>query len=313
MTFRHVVQVVLTPILFKGFLSFVSRPIGQPFVVDLCFVQSCSKVWIVRMEYLKTSCCCSRLVTVNKCTLQDFPIKTDWVLSLWQQRKCNATDAVRDMLKSRARGALGAIEVVMTTTQKEHMESQRHEIDRVQILLTNALGAFRPHPRIDTFQDQYDPANYGVLHRYKSLGLFGGTQIGKSSKAISIFGLKATLKVSCQGLAPGTIPSISRLDRRIHSAILWDEIRPDQVLGAKEVFQSAPWVVSLSQSNCNQFAYEVWLYGIAHILCSNSFPMTVSEGVSKEDADWLCSNIIDVTLPEGQRWYFDKATSSLSV
>ena len=236
--------------------------------------------------------------------VKDFPIQCSWVLSLWQQGKCDADAALKQLLRSRARGALQAMDNVKITTQKEHLDDQREEIERVQSMLIQSLGAFRPHPRINTFLEQFEQSNYGVKHRYKPLGLFGGSQIGKSSKALSLFGLHATLKVSCQGLPPGTIPSIQRFDRRIHEAILWDEVRPDQVLGAKEVFQSAPWVVALGQSNCNQFAYDVWLYGIAHILCSNAFPMTEAEGQSTEHADWLSSNIIDVTLPEGQCWYF---------
>ena len=87
-------------------------------------------------------------------------------------------------------------------------------------------------------------------------------------------------------------------------------MRPDQVLGAKEVFHSAAGVVSLGQSNCNQFAYDVWLYGIAHILCSNAFAISEEEGQSAEDADWLSSNIIDITLPPGQCWYFGNARAS---
>ena len=192
---------------------------------------------------------------------------------------------------------------IRITTQKEHLDDQREEIERVQNMLIQSLGAFRSHPRITTFLEQFEEKNYGVKHRFKSLLLFGGSQIGKSSKAISLFGVHRTLKVSCQGLPNGVIPSIQRFDRLVHQAILWDEIRPDQVLGAKEVFQSAPWVVSLGQSNCNQFAYDVWLYSTAHILCSNSFPMSQADGQSAEDADWLTSNIINVTLPQGMRWY----------
>ena len=143
---------------------------------------------------------------------------------------------------------------------------------------------------------QFDAANDGVKHRFKSLGLFGGSKTGKSTKALSLFGIEATLKVRCEGLGRGVIPSIADLDRKVHRAILWEGIRADQVLGAKEVFQSAPWVVSLGQDNCNQFAYEVSLYGIAHILCSRSFPMMECEGQSKEDAKWLMSNILDVKM-----------------
>ena len=228
------------------------------------------------------------------------------MLQLWQQRKIEANVAMREILRTRGRGSLQAIDMVQTTMQREHMEDQRAEVLRVQNMLMETLGAFRPHPRIDTFMSQFHMQNYGRKHRFKPLGLFGGSQTGKSSKALSLFGMQCTLKVSCQGLGCAVIPSIARLDRRVHKAILWDEVRPDQVLGAKEVFQSAPWVVSLGQSNCNQFAYEVWLYGIAHVLCSNCFAMSESEGQSKEDADWLSTNIIDITLPPGQTWFFGK-------
>ena len=66
------------------------------------------------------------------------------------------------------------MEVVLTTTQKEHLEGQREEIERVQTMLIKALGAFRPHPRIDIYMEQFDASNYGVKHRYKPLGLFWG-------------------------------------------------------------------------------------------------------------------------------------------
>ena len=199
------------------------------------------------------------------------------------------------------------METVQTTTQKEQLESQREEVLRVQKRLMSALAHFRSHPRIEEFTSQFDGHNYAIKHRFKSLGLFGASQTGKSLRALSLFGMEATLKVSCEGLPPGIIPSIARLDRTVHKAILWDEIRPDQVLGAREVFQSSAWVLSLSQSNCNQFKYEVWLYGIAHIFCSNHFPMTQAQGQSAQDADWLTGNILDIMLPPGQTWFFGNA------
>lgn len=82
-------------------------------------------------------------------------------------------------------------------------------------------------------------------------------------------------------------------------------MRPDQVLGNKEVFQSGAHLVNLGQSQCNQHSYSKWLYGIAHVLCSNCFPMTVQEGLSMEDAEWLNKNVMPAVLPEGQKWFFE--------
>ena len=181
--------------------------------------------------------------------------------------------------------------------------SEQAEIDRVQAMLSKSLHGFRPDPRVDKFSEQFHISKYGVLHRFLSLGLFGGSQIGKSQKGLSLFGISRTLKVSCQGLGKGIIPSIVGFDRQQHCCILWDEIRPDQVLGNKEVFQSGGFVVHLGQSQCNQHVYSKWLYGVAHILCSNCFPMTTEEGHCEEDAEWLAKNVLPAVLPRGERWY----------
>lgn len=236
---------------------------------------------------------------------QDFPIKAEWVWSLWQQRKCSEEQAERDLVLSRARGSLQAIENLRSFVRMERMMIQQEEIQHVQATLFAGLGRFRPDPRVDTFVKQFDEETYGHCLRFRCLGFFGDSQSGKSMKALSLWGPRATLKVSCQGLPPGVIPSIARFDRRQHQCICWDEIRADQVLGNKEVFQSGPWIVSLGQSVCNQHAYDVWLYHTPHVLCSNFFQMNVAQGASEEDADWLEKNIISATLPRGEKWFFD--------
>ena len=235
---------------------------------------------------------------------QDFPIKTEWVWSLWQQRKCTDDQAERELLSSRAKGSLQAIDSMKTTRRLERMLDEQDEILKVQTKLFMLLGNLRPDPCVDRFLDQFLSETYGKDLRFRSLGLFGGSQTGKSCKALSLYGPDATLKVSCQGLPKGVIPSLARFDRRTHKCICWDEVRADQVLGNKEVFQSGPWIVSLGQSVCNQHAYDVWLYHVAHVLCSNFFQMTVEQGASEEDAEWLDKNIYVATLPKGERWYF---------
>ena len=165
------------------------------------------------------------------------------------------------------------------------------------------MRPFRGHVCIDQWRKQYDVENYGKLARFSSLLLTAGSRAGKSWKALSIFGVQATLKVNCQGLSLATLPSLSTFDRRLHRAILFDEIRPDQVLGNKEVFQAPAFPVSLAQSNCNAFCYQLWLYQIALVCCSNHFPMSQAEGLSADEEDWLQANLVQVELPEGQRWY----------
>jgi hypothetical protein len=228
-------------------------------------------------------------------------------MNLWQQHKCTEEDAVLELLKSRAKGSLQAIDNIRITSRMQRLQHQSEDIIQVQTALFAGLKGFRSHPTFDLFLDQFKPETWAKQLRFRCLGLFGNSRSGKSCKALSSYGQEATLKVNCQGLPTGVIPSIARFDRSVHRCILWDEVRPDQVLGNKEVFQSGPWLVTLGQSVCNQHAYEVWLYHRAHILCSNYFPMTTAHGASQEDADWLAQNLYVATLPIGERWFFGTA------
>ena len=155
---------------------------------------------------------------------------------------------------------------------------------------------------ITEWRTQFESSRYAVDPWTTCLLLVGDSQQGKSSKAVSLFGLENTLKVSCQGLPPGVLPGLGRLDRDKHKAIVWDEIRPDQVLNNREVFQSNAFEQFLQQSICNQHAFSVWLYHIAQILCANWFD-TESTALSSEDVQGSKANFCIVELGPGQNWY----------
>ena len=155
---------------------------------------------------------------------------------------------------------------------------------------------------ITEFLLQFESSRYGVDHRKKCLLLVGDSQQGKSTKALSLFTLDKTLKVSCQGLPSGVLPSLGRFDRSQNCAIVWDKIRPDQVLKNRELFQSNAHEQFLQQSVCNQHAYSVWVYHTAQILCASSFVMD-DPSFSEGDANWLESNIFVAQLAPGQKWF----------
>jgi len=135
-------------------------------------------------------------------------------------------------------------------------------------------------------------------------GFCWGQPARKTSRNISIFGISKTLKVSCQGCQWGILPGLSSFVQRKHVAILFDEFRSDQVLSNREFFQSNAFPQSMSQSACNQYAYEVWVYHIAMILCANHLEMTEGDGgISASDADWMTQNVTVVTLEADQAWY----------
>ena len=211
---------------------------------------------------------------------------------------------IKDLVNCRDRTAVGAITHLEALVKRARMISLEEEILRVQESIENSLKEFIGHPVIDEFLRQLSPEKYGVTSRLKCLLLVGDSQQGKSNKGMSIFGVKHTMKVTCSGLPPGVLPSLTRMDRETHKAIFWDEIRPDQILNNREIFQSNQWEQWMSQSVCNQHAYAVWLYFIPMILSANDFDMD-HPSISKADSEWLHKNIYVATLAPGQRWFLD--------
>ena len=243
--------------------------------------------------------------------VQDFSVKPHFVLSLWQASKMTALDATKELLQTRAMGATNAMQFIETITEQSRVVEQEVEIGRVQRLLFAKQSPFIPHAQIDKWLPQFDQNHYGFKQRFQSLLFRGDSSTGKTSRGLALFGPSQTVKVSCQGLPEGCLPSIRHYDRSCHRAILWDEIRPDQILQNKEVFQSGPFVITLGQSACNQHAYRVWLYQVAHILCANAFATTVPEGLDSEaDEEWLQTNLVVLSLPAGRKWYVETASSA---
>jgi hypothetical protein len=234
---------------------------------------------------------------------QDFQVDANMILQQWQARKLDGNVAVQELIKSRHMFALKGCSLVRDLICEERTASLAAEIQTVQSSLLLTLRRFREHETIDAWLEQFAPSNYGSKHRFRPLLLVGGTQQGKTSKALSIFGQTASMKVCCQGYPVGVIPSIREFDRCEHKCIIWDECRYDQVLGNKEVMMSPATPIVLQQSQCNQHSFTKWLYMTAHILCSNHFPMTVEEGLTPEEADWLAGNLFAAKLPAGLAWF----------
>ena len=228
-----------------------------------------------------------------------------FIMSLWRQRKLTNLGAKADIIVSRCRGAVRMYEEMEVVVRKEREMVRKYQQMEVKRLLDLQMGEFQGHPIIDNWRRQYTSEFWGVLLRHIILLFRGGSQQGKTQKAKSLFGPLNTLLVNCQGLGT-SLPDLSRVNDpdEDFKAICFDEAKYQQVISNKAVFQAGNDLVSLGQSACNQHAYTVWGYGMAMILCSNDFPLSVEEGVEKEeDAEWLQANIAVVELSDDQVWY----------
>ena len=234
---------------------------------------------------------------------QDFPVHQGIVWHQWRSHKMDEDACCRDLVRCRDPRAPMALQAFEYLRKKETMLNLQDEIERVQEMLRKLQLPFKAHPQLSTWQLQFLPVNYGKIPRITTLALVGGTKEGKTTRGIAIFGVTKTLKVSCQGCPKGVLPGLNAFTRGRHVAILFDECRVDQILENREFFQSSVFSQQLSQSACNQYSYQLWVYQIAMIVCTNSLPMTVAEGLSASDADWLAANVVKVTLEPGQTWY----------
>ena len=176
------------------------------------------------------------------------------------------------------------------------------EVARVQEAIESQNTPFHSHADIDTFVLQYTPSTYAVAARFIMLVLLGDTLQGKTSKGMSLFGSKKTLKLACGACPQGVLPSLGALDRTKIKAILFDEIRVDQVLTFRELFQANQYVQQLGTSACNPYAYSVWVYHMAMILCTNNFDLDDPD-LTDADRKWLRGNAIIVQIPDEDTWF----------
>lgn len=228
--------------------------------------------------------------------------KTIW--ELWQHRKMASEDCKQELLRSRHTTAARLMGVLDAHIAEERRQVHVKALELARGLVELEFSRFRSHPLLDEFMAQFQGPTAKPLARYRCLLLRGESRAGKTQRALSLFGSDATLAVNCQGVSPG-LPCIRRFSRSRHAAILWDEIDEQQVLQNKLCFQSGLQVVTLGQSACNAFAYEVMLHAVPMLLCSNTFSMTTSRGkdLPPEDVQWLAENIIEVRLAPGMKWY----------
>ncbi len=191
---------------------------------------------------------------------------------------------------------------IKNLAQMEQELAESREAEKVSELSTKQQRPFLNHPKVTEFLETFDERFYGVRGRWKPLAFLGASDCGKTWKAMSLFPGQ-TLKVSCNGLAKGIIPSLKSFDRAIHRAICFDEIRADQILGNRELFQSGQYACKLSQSSCAQHEYSVWLYGIAMLFCTNNLSLDVKSDSLESDTAWLERNVIRAELRPLQKWY----------
>ena len=228
------------------------------------------------------------------------------IFTLWQQGKLSTEVCLRDLARSRCLQAQKFYTCVLWSREKQSQISESWQVQHVLSSMEASLQAFRAHPLIDAWLQSYQVDLARPTWRFKCLLLRGRSLSGKSQKGMSLFGIKHTLVLNCQGCV-SALPDLKGFDRLLHKALLFDEVDHRLVLGNKLLFQAGPVPLALCQSACQQHVYHRWFFRKPMVLCSNIFQLDESSNpdslVSKEDSDWLRANIVEVCLPDEQTWF----------
>ena len=214
-------------------------------------------------------------------------------------------DCERDLVRCRDRTAPGALAALDQIRKRQKILDLEDEVERVHKELVSRQSAFKPSPKARRVPKTIlavdvrcpGPVSLSCSSRRHTAG--------KDLQRNVVMGNIEDTQVSCGNCGPGVLPSVSAFDRHLHDAVLFDEVRPDQVLQNRELFQSNQYVQTLGQSPCNPYAYSIWVYHAAMILCANSFNIE-SEDLSEGDQKWLQGNMMILSLPEGEKWYESK-------
>ena len=133
------------------------------------------------------------------------------------------------------------------------------------------------------------------------LAFVGGAMQGIRSKALSLFGVDKTLVVSCLFSPKGRLPDLTSFISGRHLAILFEDIRLDQILENRAFF-APPSQPQLPESLWNSGVIEVYGYQTALIASTDHLPFTESDGLSEGEAFWMNLNIRKFTLGKGDIW-----------
>ena len=138
------------------------------------------------------------------------PVGVIW--SAWRGHKISDDDVSKELIRSRDRGAVSALQEVEVLIKRARTQDLECEIRQVQGLLQSQQTCFTSHALITKWFAQFENSRCGVDDRKKCVFVVGDSQQGKTTMALSLLGPEKTLNVSCQGLPRGVLPDLRRFD-----------------------------------------------------------------------------------------------------
>ena len=227
---------------------------------------------------------------------EHFAGQAAWLVPWWQMRKLTTRAFKREVLRFRALNAQKLFEAIEFIASTEAEQKDRDLQKELQVKIASGLKPFLHFPEIATWKASYDTEHIGKVPRFKFLVLSGDSRHGKTQLAKSLFGVDHTLVLDCQQVEE---PNLRRFDRRVHKAIVFDEISPLCVAKNKVMFQASIEGVDCGQTKTSIYAYWRFLYGVPLIVCTNEWIDALPDeqrGEHGKAIDWLVKNQVHVAI-----------------
>ena len=230
------------------------------------------------------------LAKTNWLKNKDWHVRQSWILDLWRLRKLSHDSTRRELIACRER-TQQALREVDTLEAAEYSLRTRDLLQRA--MLADANLKFAPPSELERdWLSQYEAKPDGhTLRRFRFLIYEGASRSGKTERAIHWFSREKTLVVSSMNT---TTPSLRSWLSGRFKAIVFDEGSWQLVALNRQLFQAGLNGVTLSQSQCNEHAYEVCLHKVPIMVTTNNFWKDCED---EEARQWICANSFFQVLP----------------
>ena len=223
-----------------------------------------------------------------------FICKPQWVTT-WLAKRKITTDAAKSITavqRTKVRRTIQDITDVENIEREEFAKKVKTDVEAGFDTLDFPMKHF---PEIDEWKLQFAPGTKEKKRRFNCLVLHGKSKLGKTELAVSLFGRDQTLVVDCENALEPLLKGFSMLK---HKAILFDECNANMVARHKKVFQSTIHGAWLGQSKCQQHAYQVFLWGVPLIVCTNEWIEEADPPLDKAKKEWLEDNCTYIRILE---------------
>jgi hypothetical protein len=255
----------------------------------------------------------AKLGTVFQATnffqITHYCVRSEWAMAMWRQRKLSYAGCRAELVRARDR-AWRYLQELDKQEKAEH--TLRCQVDEARAAREQPLRPFKPAVAAELeWLGQYARSRGGApslhtvpaaslppappLRRFKTLVYDGPSRTGKTERACHWWGSERSLVVNAQDCLT---PNLREFLSGRYETIIFDEGNWELLWRNRALLQASARPVCLSQSQCNESAYSVQVFGIPMVVTSNDFWAGCKDPTAK---DWVTKNTCYVAVA-GPTW-----------